>query len=50
MAVLTETFAPPKIYLPAASLPVQRRRREAAADLADALTGRIAGEVRFDPA
>ena len=35
---------------PAASLPVQRRRRGAAADLAEALAARIGGEVRFDPA
>ncbi len=51
MAVLTQTFAPSlKPHLPAASLPVQRRRREATADLAEAISHRIAGEVRFDPA
>ncbi len=51
MAVLTETFAPLRRSIsPVASLPVQRRRREAAADLAEILTARIAGEVRFDPA
>jgi FAD/FMN-containing dehydrogenase len=50
MAVLTETFAPARPISPATSVPVQRRRREAAADLAEALAARIAGEVRFDPA
>ncbi|MBO0738053.1 MAG: FAD-binding protein [Alphaproteobacteria bacterium] len=33
-----------------AALPVQRRRREATADIAEALAARVAGEVRFDPA
>ncbi len=50
MAVLTETFTPLRPRLPAASLPAQRRRREATADLAETLAQRIAGEVRFDPA
>src|SRR5690349_19814014 len=51
MATLIETLAqPPRLHLPAVSLPVRRRRREAAADLAEALAARIAGEVRFDAA
>lgn len=51
MAVPTETFAPTvRSTVPAASAPVRRRRREAAADLAEALAARLAGEVRFDRA
>ena len=51
MAILTETLAPPAgPRLPGASVAVQRRRRDAAADLATALAARVSGEVRFDPA
>ena len=51
MAVLTDTFTPSlRPSSLAAPLPMQRRRREATADLAEAIAGRIAGEVRFDPA
>ena len=50
MAILTETFAPSWSRLRVAPLPVQRRRRDAAADLADAIAARVAGELRFDPA
>lgn len=51
MAILTETFAPStRSISPAASVPAQRRRREATADLAEALAADIAGEVRFDSA
>ena len=51
MTVASETRAPSTWSISrAGSSPVQRRRREAAADLADALASEIAGEVRFDPA
>jgi FAD/FMN-containing dehydrogenase/Fe-S oxidoreductase len=51
MVVLAETFVPSLRRLsPAASAPVQRRRREATVDLAAALAADIAGEVRFDSA
>lgn len=51
MAVLTETLAPLTRAIPSpAAAPVLRRRRDAAAGLAETLAAHIAGEVRFDPA
>ncbi len=51
MTLALETFtARARQISPASNAPVQRRQREAAADLADALAAEIAGEVRFDRA
>ena len=49
MTVASEIFTP-RISPVSPPAPVQRRRREATADLAEALAAEIAGEVRFDPA
>ena len=51
MTLALETFtARARQISPASNAPVQRRQRQAAADLADALAAEIAGEVRFDRA
>ena len=51
MTLALETFtARARQISPASNAPVQRRQREVAADLADALAAEVAGEVRFDRA
>ena len=51
MTVASEIFTSRVRSIPAeAPALVKRRRRDATADLAEALAAQIAGEVRFDPA
>ncbi|HZU90427.1 MAG TPA: FAD-binding protein, partial [Stellaceae bacterium] len=49
---LADNIAPARaaLHSPVAPRAELRRRRDAAADLAEALAGRLAGEVRFDAA